>query len=166
MYTLIIDTNEYSGNFERAMCAYLMGKYDEYGKSYCREFIEIFDTDVATGKVPKEIVNEINENLALVQCEHDDNYFYSNVDIFPTPNRLNNGSGRHFTPKPGKEYPKAYPAYESVGIFFNESPSDAMIAYVKHRLGEFNDLRSKIDGWKVNGESKIKIVNVRVVEGR
>lgn len=106
-YICRIDTNEYSGNFEREMGAFLTGIVDEYGG----------DLEAATAQ--KELSAEdfawFEENISLVQDE--EHGYYRPAVIAPTPGWSNDGHGKHFH---NEEYP--YPAYQSVQIRFQIEP--------------------------------------------
>ncbi|AEO93591.1 gp332 [Bacillus phage G] len=80
-YGFIIDTNKYSGNFERELCAYVTGHIGEcnVGCEEAEEYCRIFN------KIKNVIIVPDSENL----CERP-------VEICTTPNVWNNGLGFHF----------------------------------------------------------------------
>lgn len=82
-YVIVIDTNQYSGNFEREMCAYLTGQYGECGVG----------DDIAESE-RKNIKNIDWWDKNIIQ--RNDEYGYSRpVKIYPTPNLTNNGKGKN-----------------------------------------------------------------------
>jgi len=89
-YTFVIDTEQYAGNFERQMCAYVTGQIgacgvgDEEAKQYKTE----------THKQPLSFIEErVDDN--------DDSPCMRPVKIYPTPGWFNHGMGGHF--KEGQE---------------------------------------------------------------
>lgn len=80
-FGFIIDTNEYSGNFERAMCAFMTGRIGEcgVGEKYAEMYLEKY---------------EPIENVIEMPDEHD---CYRPVEIYPSENIWNDGYGFHFT---------------------------------------------------------------------
>jgi len=80
---IAIDTEQYSGNFERQMCAYITGQIGECG-------------------VGKEIAAAEAKNIKWfnkhVTREDDDSDFhcYRPTSIWETPGWFNNGAGKHF----------------------------------------------------------------------
>jgi hypothetical protein len=84
-YSFIIDTNSYSGNFEREMCAFLTGQVGEcgVGDEHVEEFQEQFPNEYA-----------IFEDI--IGSESDDNGYYRPCEITETPGRFNHGMGENF----------------------------------------------------------------------
>jgi hypothetical protein len=121
-YVFVVDTNKYSGNFEREMCAFMTGALGECGVG--GEELVMFEEN---GQFP---------NLSdKTHCVPDENGCVRPATIWPTPGRWNNGNGEHFNGEvtgPGR-----CPAYESVAVFFNERPTDEEIAFMKQRAYAF-----------------------------
>ena len=122
-YRFVIDTNEYSGNFERDMCAFCTGQIGEceVGESFAEDFKdEVGD---------KAIKDWLDENTYQ---KSDDNGCHRPCSIETTPFRFNNGMGKHFSSK--ERWPKGkYPAYESVAFFFYKKPPQNVIDVMKER---------------------------------
>ena len=142
-YSVIIDTNEYSGNFEREMCAYITGVLGECGVG--KEQAQIYFKE--TGKEPMA-------SVVLVSDEHG---YHRPVCICATPGWFNNGYGFYYKVGQEKEalenfksetrehFPKGvakaekrktppkYDAYQSVEIFFQNKPSQNKIIFIKRR---------------------------------
>jgi hypothetical protein len=74
-YVFIIDTDSYSGNFEREMCAYLTGMVDN--SDVGREYTELYEQE--TGKDPYEV----NEHILFMPGE----YGERPCTIMPTPGK-------------------------------------------------------------------------------
>ncbi len=83
---LVVDTENYSGNFEREMCAYATGQLNEHTQS---------DHDRLAQNAAKEIahIKWWNSNIRYVHHEE-----YENVvtQIWPTEGWFNNGLGGHY----------------------------------------------------------------------
>lgn len=81
-FLFVIDTEDYAGNFERPLCAYLTGRIGEceVGHKEAAAFME------ETGLEPFENVTE----------EPDDHGCHRPVTIYPTPGWFNHGNGGHF----------------------------------------------------------------------
>ena len=84
-YGFIIDTDSYSGNFERQMCAYITGQIGDccVGDEYVEEFIEQFPDEYA-----------LIENI--IGFEADEYGCSRPCGISPTPGRFNHGMGENF----------------------------------------------------------------------
>lgn len=86
-YLLIIDTDKYSGNFERELTGFCTGVDDgTHGEKEGQDFFDWLD-DV--GKVS-------GWGELVTTCNEEDNGFPRVCTIWPTPGRLNNGSGFHY----------------------------------------------------------------------
>ncbi len=116
-----IDTKDYSGNFEREMCAFVTGQVGECEVGL--EFTEDAAEELKSFKwIEEHIVQEADDadSPCLRPCA-----------IWPTPGRVNNGRGGHFDEdkiSPEKCWGNHYwPAYESVAIFFDEIPPQDVI---------------------------------------
>jgi hypothetical protein len=106
-FVLVIDTNQYSGNFEREMAAYCCGAYDGiHGNGSLIKFLE--------DKRLSGILSGIDDAVTLLpHCK------YGNVSssIWHNPNRNN--------------------SYESVAIFFDRIPTLEEMTIVKGRANNF-----------------------------
>lgn len=113
-YSFIIDTNSYSGNFEREMCAFLTGQVGEcgVGDEHAKEFKEQFPNEYA-----------IFEDI--IGSESDDNGCYRPCDITETPGRFTK-----------------HPAYESVLIHFCKKPPTEIIEFMERRALEFAETQT------------------------
>lgn len=79
---IVIHTEQYAGNFEREMCAYITGQIGQcgIGKQYSLQNMTPYFQWWSNN---------------IVQ-EADDNGCYRPVTIYPTPNWFNNGNGGHY----------------------------------------------------------------------
>lgn len=143
-FTFIIDTENYAGNFERKMCAFCTGQIGEceVGENEADRFNEEVEGNPFEDKV---------------YSRPDDNGCRRPVAILETPGWFNNGFGGRF--KEGQEeeslihrneeYKKngkhemcdtllqKYPAHLSVGIFFNEQPTEEELNLMMERAKVF-----------------------------
>lgn len=128
-YVFVIDTRQYSGNFERQLCAHITGVVGECGVG--SDYVE--SVDVLVEEHPDilgipEAMEWIDLNVAQVR---DDSGAYRPCDIWATPGRTNNGNGVHSDVT--EENPLKYAAYESVGIFFSQKPPIAVLKFMVER---------------------------------
>jgi len=86
-YLLVVDTEDYSGNFERPMCAWITGQVGECG-------VGSRVAEVAEKDLPEEVFEWCQEHV--VSKPDDDNGCRRPVAIRPTPGWFNNGRGGHF----------------------------------------------------------------------
>jgi hypothetical protein len=87
MYKFIIDTDQYSGNFEREMCAYLTGQIGECGVG-C-EYAELFE---------KEVSDKISFNNVISILDDEDSCRRP-CKIEINPNWFNTGMGAFYKNK-------------------------------------------------------------------
>lgn len=87
-YYFVIDTDEYAGNFERELCAFITGITGECGRGH--EIVE---------KIKDQLDIDMFNNI--VGQKPDDNNCWRPVTIYTTPDYYNNGFG--FIYKKGEE---------------------------------------------------------------
>ena len=167
-FIFIVDTRQYSGNFERQMCAHLTNPIGEceVGEEYIDD-VESLSEDYPEHDVPK-ILAWIEENILQVDDEGDG--CRRPCSIWPTEGRSNDGMGRHYDVKPSTPY--KYPAYESVGIFFGAQPPQNVMDYMIERAKTFEmyGIRKNgdidITGFRLTGEvtevRKAELINIKV----
>lgn len=164
-YYFVIDTDEYAGNFERQVCAYITGQVGE-----CEVGSEV--AEKARNNIPSKMLEIFDEH---VMREPDDHGCHRPCKIYPTPNFYNNGMGfSYITGEEDKaieayrksciEYSKKNvhlndkvafekrwkdkannaakefgrsPSYQSVAIAFYDEPDDDMIELMKLRAEDF-----------------------------
>lgn len=124
-YVLVIDTNTYSGNFEREVAAYVVGAYDEE-RYHGAAQLEKFEEDA----LDIEVGDQLNALQAMVVSQIHKEYGEVTNTIWPTPGRLNNGTGGHYNAMEGET---GYPAYESVAIFVDGKLDAAQLKIVRDR---------------------------------
>lgn len=126
-YAVVIDTNQYSGNFERELTGYVTGVYGECEVG--SKEAKIFDEDVED----KELAEELG---SIVVSRPDDRGCYRPCAITTTPLRRNNGVGVHYSVDSDDDV-SGYPAYESVEIYFSEEPTKEMLQLIMDRANAF-----------------------------
>ena len=147
-WIFVIDTENYAGNFERGMCAYLTGEIGECGVG--QQYANIFRNEVKNVDFSKSIL-----------LENDGSSCYRPVSIYQTIGWYSDAKGGFFRDDAGKATSKKYPAYLSVGIFFEKKPSQAQIDLMKSRAYQFAKLKHEsIDNFKID----VKITGFRLIE--
>lgn len=147
-YVFIIDTDSYSGNFERPMCAYLTGVTSECDRH--EEYVELYKQEMGI-----EEVYEHNEHILFIPGEFGE----TPVSIYPTPGWFNDGHGNHYKDDENKEYSgNKYPLYQSVGIFMDRKPTDEEIKVLKKRANKFQLLKD------YNKDKTPKILGFRLIQ--
>lgn len=147
----IIDTNSYSGNFERQMAAYIIAHSEDCG-------VGSEESDIAEKELTEEEFDWFEENMRCIDSEHG----YRFCTIWSTPNRYNDGMGKHYD-EPVKKGHKAFPAYESVAIFLQEYPPENILKLMKNRATKYC-LDNKIELKRIRViERKVKIVDIETV---
>ena len=151
LYTLIIDTNGYSGNFEREMCGYITAQVGECGVGQ-EKAVE------AKHELSQETQRWFEQYVVQRSEDDEDSGCMRPCAIVPTPGRVNDGMGVHYDTA-GYTGKSAYPAYESVGIFLSAPPTAEIFRVAKERAEEF------VKQYRENMPDKeLKIVNVRLIE--
>ena len=121
----VIDTNSYSGNFEREMTAYITGQVGECEVG--EELADVFREEMGSNTILDDMCCDVpNEDDHRAPC-----------GIWPTPNRYNDGYGRHFDGDPQLPQQGRHEAYESVAIFLNKVPTEEQISIMKERAMAF-----------------------------
>lgn len=124
----VIDTEQYSGNFERQMCAFFTGVTGDCGVGL--EYARVFKIDHKQTPIIDAFAN-------MVKQVPDDHECYRPCSVWETPGWVNDGKGNH-----SKQYMLRdgdYPANQSVAIYFEKRPTDTMIELMKIRANKFNE---------------------------
>lgn len=132
-FVLVIDTEEYSGNFERELTAYATGQIGDCG-------VGVEEADIANEQLQEAFKEEIEQIIGSFLDEHG---VRRPCEIWPTPGWFNNGAGGHFREGDlgaAEEHKKHYYASELAKLpgqlkswGWQKEASDAEIAYVKER---------------------------------
>lgn len=154
-YTFVVDTTAYSGNFERAMTAYIMGVVGECGAG--EEFAELFNQDV-TDKSISDAVEQRNIG--------NDYSVFRPCTIEPTPRYVNDGMGKQVRSdsEEASQFRHYYLAYQSVAIFFSEDPTQ-YTSFIMERARSFAERYNQFGLWGHRApEEKIEILGYRILK--
>lgn len=123
--SFLVDTNSYSGNFERQLVAWMTAKAgdDDHGSEIVEEVYRTF---------PPDILVWFDEYTLVAS---DDRGYERYADIAPTPGWYNDGKGGHF--KEGEGPGGEYPAYQSVEVAFDAIPPANVIEFMIERAKVF-----------------------------
>ena len=141
-YIFVIDTEQYAGNFERDLCAWITGCVGEceVGEEYAK-------------KVPPEVVAKFED---ILEHRPDEHGVCRPCEIWETPGWYNDGKGNHFKGE------GEYPAYLSVAIFLHKIPAMETLETMRRRANAFNEARKEIEeAWN---NSPITITQFRLLE--
>lgn len=155
-FVFVIDTDQYAGNFEREMCAFVTGHIGEcgVGQEYQKLFFDFLGLDVEQ--------RDDNPFFEQVVDMADDHGCFRPVSIWPTKGRVNTGMGKCYDEesKEAKKAKSTFAAYESVGIFFGSEPSIVLIDLMKKRAQEFCEMKPL----RLTVPKKIKIKGFRLIK--
>lgn len=131
-FKIIIDTEQYAGNFERQMFSYITG-------------LENPREDGIGEYASKSILNLNWWKEHATEEEHPE-YGPQNMNIEITPNWFNDGKGRHKKADDPNidNFKHKFPAYLSVGIFVDEVPPQNVIEEIEKRAKDFCNFYGKI----------------------
>jgi hypothetical protein len=163
VWLFVIDTENYAGNFERPLCAYVTGVVGECGVG--EDETEIFNKEMAVNEYAYDEGKHPFQFVIMLPDEHG---CRRPVTIFPTPGFFNDGMGgiyktgeeeralREYREKCHLEAERLYkgskefweekaksrtltkhPAYLSVAIFMNREPKDGEVAIMIDRSKKF-----------------------------
>lgn len=159
--TLAIDTDSYSGNFERQMFAFITGRGDT------PEGATNSNHEHYTKLAEAGWFDEVLDDLLDVRLNDpgDDGYHRAYVTIAPTPGFFNDGHGEHLEDNEKNRRKvaekKRHPAFQSVAIFLQRMPTPEELAHIKKRAHLFSDLPKK-NPW----DARPKILGFRLLRAR
>lgn len=137
---LIIDTDSYSGNFERELVSFVTGLYSDeqcHGESEADDFKVWAEEKGLDPYMFESVVVETN----------DPEYGWRYPIMFATPGRLNNGTGQHYNAAEGE---KGWAAYESVGFAITRELTQEELEVIKERAELYcNENNIKIVGYRL-----------------
>lgn len=128
---LIVDTEQYAGNFEREMCAFITGQVGECGVG--DDIAEQYSADIKNLKWWEE----------HIVSERDDSDYgcYRPASIWPTLGWFNNGTGGHFKDTPENEAE----AIEK-SVTFMKDYNKGQVEMAQKRIKN-NDFETTKNGW-------------------
>ena len=122
-YIVVINTNQYAGNFEREITAFITGQIGECGVG-----------DEQAKLCPENVSTQFAE---IIYNEMDDNGCSRPCTVWEY--------GKRYADKLQQQVPK----YNGVAIFFHTKPSDNQINIIKDRAKRFNRRDLKIEGFRL-----------------
>lgn len=130
MHVIYVDTEDYSGNFERELVAFATGCWHENDHSGIEQIAKNAHTDMAFGLWWQQ--NILEHVGTEKECPA-----YANIAA--TPGWFNNGMGGHFKiGTPGVDIGgRHYPAYQSVSLAVRETPPEDVWEEFQERVIEF-----------------------------
>jgi hypothetical protein len=159
-YTLVIDTDSSAYAFARELCAYCTGYNHE--SSISTKISDMFYEDLKIDDDEKFGLHaeEKNPFYNYVVDRLDEQGAYSPCSVYLNKKYGCNGSGDWalLTENNFEEY--GYPAPLSVGIFFDQKPTDEHLAIIKTRSVQFfekiwkNEIPVKIEGYRIIVQTK------------
>ena len=151
-WSFVVDTDSYAGNFERELCAYVIGAADEHGAHVAGPYLKLFGM-----WCPVELGSLSDTRIA---DSGDDGTRQAPCDLAATPGWSSNGKGKAYPVKPeSKKYQYKYPAYNSVALFLRRKPTEEELAELVKRTQEFPTL-PKIHPW----DSRPQVLGCRLVK--
>ena len=119
-YALIVDTNKYTGNFEREMCAWMTGRTGECGVG-----------DRVAEEARDQMPEELREWAETDVIRYVGDRCYRPVEICPSP-ADSRYKGHH----------------NSLKIELEERPSDALFRMLADRASTFKESKKTSGSWK------------------
>lgn len=156
VFKIVIDTEQYSGNFEREMCAYITGQIGEcsVGNDWVREY--------------SETIKHLDwwEEHILQRPDDREHPCYRPVAIYPTVGWYNDGYGGHLK-ETGADVKSRYPAYMSVAIFTDKLPPDAVLIELTERAREFCQQRIELSKSlkRLPATENLDLTGIRIISG-
>jgi hypothetical protein len=139
-FVLAIDTDAYSGNFERELCAYVTGQIGDCGVG--EEMAAMAQNDVTQGVFPKTVYEWVEEHLV---SEPDEYHCCRPASIWITPGWYNNGMGGHFKDSPENDEEALQKRYESIKEY-NQGQLDMVNNRIKNKDFESSSVSGR-GGW-------------------
>lgn len=156
-YSIVIDTENYAGNFERRMCAFLTG---QIGDGYVGDGADIVE------KYSADIKHLDWWNNHIIKKQPVGNYHgKSPVHTAITPGWWNNGRGLHYRDGERLKSEKC-PAYLSLEIYVSEIPSDDVIEELVERAKYFSKNLSEMKVTLFEKRKPLKLTGVRIINNK
>lgn len=130
MHLLIVDTENYSGNFERQMVAYATGRSGDCG---------VGDEEAEVARNEMKHHDWWEENMVMQEDDEHGDEVMRPASICPTPGWFNNGTGYHFRADSDEAdtIKGRYPAYLSVKMVVEQLPPEDVWEEFQERVIEF-----------------------------
>lgn len=157
-WIFITDTEQYAGNFEREMCAFMTGMVGECKVGWEEavlfyEQLGLVEKDADWNGLNVQNCHEDFKNpfVNFVMNRADEHGCHRPTSIWPTPGWFNDGMG-NCSKGEGK-----FSAYQSVAIFFEQKPTQELINLMINRVKAFakehgaNKLSQKLQPLTITG---------------
>jgi len=133
-FVVIVDTEQYAGNFERDMVAFITGQVGE---------CEVGEEHAATARyeLSAKTLQWFDDNVLQLPDEHG---CRRPANLSPTPGWYNDGNGNHKRLKSSKA--PRYPAYLSVEMQFHTEPPREIKNVIAERAMRFCAEHRMFDG--------------------
>lgn len=142
---LIVDTNQYAGNFERQMCAYMTGVLGQCGVGK-KEML------IAQQELTDDQLSMFEGLLAHVT---DERGCKRPAEIAPNPRWINDGMGNHYRIDSDAFTRYRCPAYMSVGVWLKVMPDQEMLKLMMNRASLYADKHGiQIEGFRIGTERR------------
>jgi hypothetical protein len=157
----IVDTEQYSGNFEREMGSYLIGMVGPYFSETAEKLAQAYRDETGDDGDESQFADILSIHDG--DGEHEPSW----VAIWPTPGWYNDGQGRHLKVDApvleGHHIVGRYPAYQSVAIAFDKKPTNAQLQLLRTRAEAFPEaFRTTIPSYF--GHRDVKVTGCRLVK--
>lgn len=157
-YTFVIDTDKYSGNFCREMCAYITGVVGDcgVGQSEQSKFFEEMELSEDDATPFQEVIESKNEAESpytrdLIGMESDEYGCRRPCKEVSNPSWRDDGHGQHRKLSECDDASEfKHPAFMSVGIIMNHEPKESQVTLMKERAQKYaanNDML--IEGFRL-----------------
>ncbi len=153
MHLLIVDTENYSGNFERQLVAFATGCFGDCG---------VGDTEAQLARQQMTHYAWWEENIIEQEDEDHGADCMRPASICPTPGWLNNGMGYHFRADSdeAETIEGRYPAYLSVKMVVEQLPPQEVWDEFQERVIEFCETYF-LTHWSNSTKQPITLTGVR-----
>lgn len=170
-FAFVVDTEQYAGNFERPLGAWMTGKAGE-----C--LVGENEANAAQDAMAPAVRDWLDDHTMPVTSDNGGVYYAS---IWATPGWFNDGLGNEWPDDADQEAVNAkyiasraryqpdradaehkvtrHPSYQSVAVFFSHQPPPDVLAFMREQAAAFNGrpCRRKYDG-------DIKITRIRLLK--
>lgn len=148
-WAFVVDTDSYAGNFQRELCAYVIGARND--PSERDPYLKLFDRDC---RLP---LGDLSD--ARLVDPGDDDVHLAPCDLAATPGWASDGRGKVRRSTPDKNRRYKHPAYNSVSIFLQRKPTEEELGELLKRSLEFPTL-PKFHSW----DSRPRILGCRLIK--
>ena len=164
-YILVIDTDQYAGNFAEDLVSYCTGFYGEDTREQVRDLSNLFyvENGIEDGGEGEEdlLANDKNPFVDFIVDQQDDVGNWNPCAVWPSRKYGVNSSGEYavLTDKNYNDY--NFPAGYSVGIYMSAPLDEPLLSLVKERAVKFfEQVYPKL---AKEGEKNVKVEGFRLI---